>query len=130
MRVVLIAFLLTRSCGFNYPTQSEPATVLIAGEVMSACRHLGIEAEVRFQSEQQFVNGVRYGLEDKNYPICMNAEVPNVVNVFPSCLGFDDWTHPARHECCHLALGHRGSPIPSESERIETEANECVKERF
>ena len=118
-----IIFLLS---GCHYPTEPHSlgekwADVVIQNE----CHKLGVsDVDILYP---------RFNRPAKGHPgayWCMAAQVPDKVFVYEICTGVTDpalIVPNARHECCHLKLGHKMS-IGDEAHNaaIEIEADVCA----
>lgn len=114
---------------YRYTSPSSPGEMITASLVMEACGALGEEVKVVWTDDPYMIDGTLYGFEGPVQAAAWALSRSKRVAVFTGSLdrGWPLATlrNLARHECCHVTLGHTFS-----TPEIEASAEACVRERF
>jgi hypothetical protein len=131
---LLVLLLPVMGCTFPNPP-STPDEQWLTSIVMNECKKLGVEVVTHYEGEDREIPGDPYGHPGETFEACMGGE-NGVVYVYPTCavdtfdIPLSQWQDYARHECCHVYLGHTGQVDPAAYIAQEQAADQCAVERF
>lgn len=130
--VMAIVAMIALSCSkANYP--SAPDEQWIASVIMNECKVLGLDVVTDFREEDRILDGSLYGF-DYDPTACMAGDTnANTVWIYPACQDEADLEllkAYARHECCHIYLGHVAQLDDDCYIAQEIAADQCAKEMF
>ena len=130
--VLWIVLLMGCNAPYHYATGSDAPEAEIAAIILNECAVLDLQPKIRFASQDRLLDGAGYGYETA-VMACMAGSASGYVIVYPACLAqpIDRIVIHARHECCHVALGHTSVQVdPAANIAQEVAAEACAAERF
>lgn len=125
----LILVLLTGCSAYRYTSPSSGEEMIMASLVMQRCDELGESVKVVWTEEPYMIDGTLYGFDGPVKAAAWALSRSKRVAVYTGSLDHE-WPHAvldnlARHECCHVKLGHTLS-----TPEIEAAADQCVVENW
>lgn len=114
---------------YRYTDNQSADEMIMAGFAVARCNDLGLKIKVVWTDDPYYIDGAMYGIEGRIKAAAWALTRSKRVAVYTGTLdhgwSYDVFNGLAKHECCHIKLGHTLNTPESEGQ-----ANACVIERW